>query len=77
MNSYHWINGTEGFTAQAVNHFTAATNAEGTIVAIFNEKTKTVQVFDNEGFTKLGSFGYRIVKWTKATDARGVIALAW
>lgn len=45
MSVYHTIANTPGFTAKAINHFVAAVK-DDEIVAVFNTKSRTVQVTD-------------------------------
>lgn len=58
-----------GFEARTVNHFTAAVR-NGVVVAVFNDRTNTVQVFAQD----VPTFGCRQVKVTKGNDARCMFA---
>ncbi len=79
MSVYHTIANTPGHTVKMVNHFVAAYGLDGTLTAIFNVKSGTVQVFANgndldAGFDSWnpGSrlLGFRTVKVTRGNDAR-------
>jgi len=72
MNIFHEINGTAAFNAKAVNHFVAAFRSDQ-VVAVFNENTGTVQVFDQVEFTSFGEsvrHNWREVRVTRGNDAR-------
>lgn len=72
---YHEINATGTYQADYVNHYTAAINkATDEMEAVYNSKTRTVQVF-TEGYEVLG--GYKPVKANSRNDARPMFTYSY